>query len=155
MATALIQNVCEAKSNLSVFQRSKGWGQMFNEWGNWKQYRWWATLGELLNTKVMQSWNELIWFYNILEKMLCSALWFSLFESMKQKPKKGCNYKYINTVITEEDKELLKLKGNTGIITNSYKFEVNIPSLRIRIAFLSIHVVEPLFSASTGNTSPS
>lgn len=155
MATALIQNIHEAKSNLSVFQRSKGWSQMFNEWGNWKQYRWWATLGEPLNTKVTQWWNGLIWFYNILEKMLCSALWSSLFESRKQKPKKGWNYKYISTVITGEHKELLKLKGNTGIITNGYKFEVNIPSLRIRIGFLSISVVEPLFSASTGNTSPS
>lgn len=86
--------------------------------------------------------------------MLCSALQFSLFESRKRKPKKGCNYKYISTVITREDKELLKLKGNTGTITNGYKLELNISSIRIRIGFPTISVVEPLFSASTGNKSP-
>lgn len=86
--------------------------------------------------------------------MFCSVLWFSLFESRKWKPKKVCNYEYISSVITREDKELLKLQGNSGTITNSYKPELNIYSLRNRIGFLNITIVESHFSASNENKNP-
>lgn len=49
---------------------------------------------------------------------------------------------------------LLKLKGNDGAITNGYKLEQNISTLRTRIVFPIISLVEPFFSAGSGITSP-